>query len=127
MEDDQLDILRIEALKSALKKKSRKVSQNDNISQDEEDNEEEESLRELALKSFHKDSSNKIKTENASQIETSTTTTSQNDSVSNVDNSVEELHLRERALKSLLKKRVVKTETIIKVYLWLYILFFLFL
>ena len=117
MEDDQLDILRIEALKSALKKKSRKFSQNDNISQDEEDNEEEESLRELALKSFHKDSSNKIKTENASQIETSTTTTSQNDSVSNVDNSVEELHLRERALKSLLKKRVVKTETIIKVYL----------
>ena len=122
MDDDQLDILRIEALKSALKKKSRKssTSQNDNYPQEEEDNEEEKSLRELALKSCQKESSRKTK-ENASQIDNAqneTATANQNDNfANNNNNNVEELHLRERALKSLLKKRVVKTETIIKVFI----------
>lgn len=112
MDDEKLELLRLEALKSATKKARQISSSND---EDETD-----SLRTLALKSCKNEDRSlstiikkgEKKAETIANIQTPAKT------------SVEELHLRERALKSLLKKRVVKTESIIKVCLYNIILFF---
>ena len=112
MDDDQLDFLRIEALKSASKKKSPNTSTSGHKEDEEEDDDEEKSLRELALKSCQKDGINKPESDNTINQNVNK---EQNDFQISNKSAVEELHLREKALKSLLKMRVVKTETIIKV------------
>jgi len=134
MEDEEaLLLLRIEALKSSrpqqadtlvtdqhqLKSESENQQQQiEGLLKDNEISDEEETaLRQLALQS-RQDS----KDDEAAEIpEAPIQNIAENDNNSQDKINVEELSLREKALKTLLKKRVVKTETIIKVYSIMYV------
>ncbi|XP_065674240.1 uncharacterized protein LOC100207129 isoform X4 [Hydra vulgaris] len=94
--------LRIDALKSASRKAFHRIEQNINC---EMENESENELREMALKSISKDSSKtRAKKTHASNIEAKEPIKHNND----------DLKLRQVALKSLLQKRLVKTEDLLK-------------
>ncbi|XP_065640629.1 E3 ubiquitin-protein ligase Topors isoform X1 [Hydra vulgaris] len=94
--------LRIDALKSASRKAFHRIEQS--ISSEME-NESENELREMALKSISKDSSKiRAKKTEASNIERKEPIKHSND----------DLKLRQVALKSLLQKRLLKTEDLLK-------------
>ena len=93
--------LRINALKSA----SRNGHGNPhNINDEEPENEDENKLREMALKSISKGSSRKI--DNKNHVSVVEKGISKHDS--------DDLKLRQVALKSLLQKRLLKTEDLLK-------------
>ena len=147
-EEEDLLLLRIQALKSSARSKDK---QRKSASGELQDDDDAESLRKIALGSLKKIKSPDADVETPSHTE-QTTTAAQVDNSSGLaeappnneknppknfvtptkaendghqSRNVEELHLRERALKSLLKKRVVKTESIIKViYLSLFFKYF---